>query len=587
MSADPTKATARAVPVAAPRPSEEFPRGFVPADADLGDWEQVEPLFRDLAERSVDSAVELEAWLRDRSELEACLAEERARRYIAMTCHTDDEELEARYLEFIEGVVPRSKPWRHRLNERFVESPFRDELDPERYRVLDRDVAVEIEIFREDNVPLQTEASKLSQRYQKICGAMTVEFDGEERTLPQMARYLEETDRQLRRRAWEAIVERRLKDRDELDRIFDELVELRHRIACNAGFDDYRGYAFRSMGRFDYGPEDAEAFHEAVQRCVVPLARRIDERRRERLGVERLRPWDLAVDPLGRPPLRPFADAEELARGVQGILARLDGELAGQFASLREGGELDLDSRKGKAPGGYMSTLDEVRRPFIFMNAAGLHRDVETLLHESGHAFHALATRAEPLHHYRHAPIEFAEVASMTMELLADDHLDVFYDEDEAARAKRQHLEGVVGLLPWVARVDAFQHWIYTHPDHDRAGRTAAWLELDDRLGPRLDWSGHEDAREAQWQRQLHVFCYPFYYIEYGIAQLGALQIWRRARERGVDEALQAYRRGLALGGSRPLPELFEAAGARFDFSEETLRPLVELVDRELGALSA
>ncbi|MGD8817969.1 MAG: M3 family metallopeptidase, partial [Acidobacteriota bacterium] len=297
-----------------------------------------------------------------------------------------------------------------------------------------------------------------------------------------------------------------------------------------------------------------------------------------------LRPWDLEVDPLGRGPLQPFETSDQLEDGVQEIFARLDPELAALFASMRSEGDLDLDSRKGKAPGGYMSTRDEKRRPFIFMNAAGVQRDVETLLHESGHAFHAFATRHEPLVAYRHSPIEFAEVASMTMELFADDDLDVFYSTDDAARAKRKHLEGIIKILPWIAQIDAFQHWIYAHPDHGRDERTARWLQLDKDFGAAVDWSGYRDNRESYWQRQLHLFLHPFYYIEYGIAQLGALQLWLRFKG-NRKEALQGYRSALALGGSRPLPELFEAAGARFDFSAETIGPLVEAVQEELAGL--
>lgn len=318
----------------------------------------------------------------------------------------------------------------------------------------------------------------------------------------------------------------------------------------------------------------------------MPLANDLAERRRQALGLCSLRPWDYGVDPLGREPLRPFEGAEELGAGCRRIFARIDPELEAQFVGMLEGSELDLESRKGKAPGGYQSTLDEQRRPFIFMNAAGLHRDVETLLHEAGHAFHAIAARQDPLVKYRHAPIEFAEVASMTMELFGDDHLDEFYSYDDAARAKRKHLEGIIGLLPWIARVDAFQHWIYTHPGHSGDERTAAWLALAERFETPTDWDGYPEQQESSWQRQLHIFCYPFYYIEYGIAQLGALQLWLRFK-RDPKQALGDYRAALALGGSRPLPELFEAAGARFDFSADTIQPLVEAVQQELAGLPA
>ena len=585
--------------------TETFPRTFVPADTDFGDWEDIEPLFKVLLDRQIDNPEELEQWLLDNSELMACVSEERSERYIEMSCDTAASDKERAYLDFLENIAPRVKSCVYALNTKYVASESRGGLNADRYGVLDREVTAEIELFREENIPLQTEVSKLAQQYQKITGAMTAEYKDEEHTLPQMAKYLEETDRDVRQQAWELVISRRLQDRDEMDAIFDRQLQLRQQIAANAGFDDYRSYAFKSMMRFDYNIEDSEHFQETVRQLVVPLYRDLNLRQFGMLaeeskgkscqsvvqssndptgGFRTLRPWDLEVDPLGRDPLRPFENTEKLESGVQEIFTRLDPELAGLFASMRSQGDLDLESRKGKAPGGYMSTRDEKRRPFIFMNAAGVQRDVETLLHEAGHAFHAFATQHEPLVGYRHSPIEFAEVASMTMELFAADELDVFYDTEDAARAKRKHLESIIKIIPWIAQIDRFQHWIYANPDHSRADRTACWLELDRAFGARVDWSGYQESRESYWQRQLHLFVHPFYYIEYGIAQLGALQLWLRFK-RDQGEALRSYRAALALGGSRPLPELFEVAGARFDFSAETIKPLVDAVQDELAEL--
>lgn len=563
----------------------EFPRRFLPADVDFGDWSQIEPWMKKLTERPIESAEDLERWLLDRSELEAALSEARARRYIAMTRNTGDEAIEKEYLNFIENVEPKCKPFQHAMNGKFYHCPQRGALDPERYGVLSRNIAAEIEIYREENIPLKTECNKLSQRYQKRCGEMMVEFDGKEQTLPQMAKYLEETDRERRRAAWELTWKRRLQNREEFDEIYGQLIGLRDQIAKNAGFANYRDYAFKMYKRFDYGPDDCMAFHKAAQECVVPLARKIAENRRASLGLDTLRPWDLAVDPLNRPPLKPFETADELCDGAERIFERLDPELAADFRSMRANGELDLESRKGKAPGGYLYCRDEIRRPFIFMNAAGLQRDVETLLHESGHAFHSLATRNEPLLDYRDSPIEFAEVASMSMELFGGRFLEEYYSPAEAARARRNHLEGIVGILPWIARIDDFQHWVHTNPGHSPMDREAYWLELEERYGVNLDWSGREDVRAMNWQRQLHLFVHAFYYIEYGIAQLGALQLWKNYQDDPA-EALRRYRAGLALGGTKPLPELFETAGARFDFSIDAIQPLMKLIEMELDAMA-
>jgi oligoendopeptidase F len=564
------------------------PRRFVPRAINLGDWNNIAPLFDQLERRAAAcaSAADLEPWLLDWSELNAAIDEESAKRYIAMTCHTDDAEAEKAYLHFIEHVEPRLKPRQFKLARTYVGHPLRAQLPKPRYQVFDRDTQVQVELFREENVPLETEEAKLGQQFQKLTGSLTVQFRGEERTLIQMGRYLEEPDRPLRQEAWELIANRRLQEAGQFEEIFDQLVKLRQQIAHNAGFANYRDYAFRKMGRFDYTPADCEAFHQAVEQEVMPVVRELQAERKRKLGVEPLRPWDLAADPLRRPPLRPFERVEQMVAHTQEIFDRLDRELAAGFQRMQNLRLLDLANRKGKAPGGYQQNLSEARVPFIFMNAVGLQRDVETILHEAGHAFHALAARDEDLFAYRSAPIEFCEVASMSMELLGNEFLEQFYAAPEANRARRTHLEGIMTVLSWIATVDAFQHWIYTHPGHARAERTAAWLGLMDRFGGDADWHGYDAARANLWHRQLHIFTHPFYYIEYGIAQLGALQVWANSKRDKAD-ALNHYKGALALGGSRPLPELFAAAGCNFEFSQKTMAPLVRLVRDELAKLPA
>jgi oligoendopeptidase F len=570
--------------------SISYPRRFVPADANMGDWAAIEPLFDELDARAIDTPEQLERWLLDQSELAACISEEGSKRYVAMTCQTDDPEREKAHLFFVEQITPKCKPRWHRLRQRYVSAPARAALagqaapTRERYRVFDRSAVAAVELFRDANVPLQTDDDKLDQQYQKICGAMTVNYDGREQTLPQMARYLREPDRKVRQEAWELVGSRRLADREAIDEIFDQMISVRDRVARNADLPDFRDYQFKAYERFDYTPADCIAFHNAIEKTIVPAVRRLHGDRKRTLGVDVLRPWDLAVDPHNRPPLKPFTGGAELAEKCIRVFTRLDPILGGQFAAMVQAGWLDLESRKGKAPGGYQATFDETRHPFIFMNAVGLHHDVETLLHEGGHAFHALACRDEPLLAYRHCGMEMAEVASMGMELIAFDLLDEFYSPADLARARREKLEDVLVLFPWIATIDAFQHWLYTHPKHSRGERTETWLAIAGRFGGAEDWTGYEDIRQAAWQRQLHLFTVPFYYIEYGIAQIGALQLWRNSRANKV-AALRNYRKALALGGSRPLPELWSAAGLTFDFSESTLAPLIELVQRELETL--
>jgi oligoendopeptidase F len=417
-----------------------------------------------------------------------------------------------------------------------------------------------------------------------LIGSLTVQFRGEEQTLVQMGRHLEDPDRALRQEAWELVAKRRLQEAGQIEQIFEQLLKLREKIAANAGFPNYLQYAFRARGRFDYTAEDCLKFHEAIEKEVMPVLRQLQSQRRGQLGLDALRPWDLAVDPLNRPALRPFERIDNLVSNTRDIFVQLDSKLAREFTLMRDLHLLDLDNRKGKAPGGYQSTLAEARLPFIFMNAIGIQRDVETILHEAGHAFHALATRGEDLYAYRSAPIEFCEVASMSMELLGNEFIEKFYAPGDAQRARRDHLEGIVEIFPWIATVDAFQHWLYSHPGHSRADRQKAWVELMDRFGGDVDWTGYEEARANLWHRQLHIFIHPFYYVEYGIAQLGALQVWANSKKNKA-RALEQYHHALSLGGSRPLPELFEAAGCRFDFTRETVKPLVNLVSAELAIL--
>lgn len=559
------------------------PRTFLSEDADLGNWETVQESIQRLMARDIATRPALEAWLEDLSELEAALSEEYAARYIAMTCHTDDHELEARFVQFVQEIEPKTKPEFFALNKKYLASPARAELPREEFLVYDRAIENSVRIFREENVPLQTEDELLSQQYQKLSGEQVVEFRGKAHTMPQLAKYLEETDRGLRREAWHAQVERQLADREAMETIFDKMLDLRHRMALNAGFANFLEYQFARLGRFDYTPADCRAFHEAVESAVVPLRRELREARRKHLGLDRLAPYDLNVDEHGRPPLRPFENGEELAAGTRRIFGAVAPVFVEEFAVLEKHGLLDLESRKGKAPGGYQQDLPERGLPFIFMNATGRNDDVFTLLHEGGHAFHALLSHPVRLYGRRHAPIEFCEVASMGMEVMACERLESFYTDADAARARAMHLEDIIVILPWIARVDAFQHWLYTHPGHTRAEREAEWLRMDAQFGDDLDWEDLEVWRRCAWVRQLHFFCVPLYYIEYGIAQLGALQLWQRFRA-DAEGTVAEYRKALALGYTRPLPDLFGAAGLRFAFDEGVVGPLVREVRDALRA---
>jgi oligoendopeptidase F len=572
---------------------------LIPAELDTTRFENLEPLFKALLARPVSSAEELALWLLDRSELSAACSEGRANLYISMTCDTDDKAAQAAYGAYIENVAPKLTPLFFELDKRLVELAKKFPLDPQRYGVLLRGSQADVELFREENVPLETELAKLSQKYDQIAGAMSVRFEGEEKTLPQMAKYQEVQDRAVRESAWRTVMDRRYQDVDAINGVYDEMVTLRTRVGRNAGFPNYVGYAFKSKHRFDYGVEACREFHRGVEEAIVPVVREFDAKRARGLGLSALRPWDFSVDPKGRPPLRPFQGGKDLMDKSLATFRRMDGRLADMFARLgrgdesrgaRDGACLDLDSRRGKAPGGYQYMRDRTRRPFIFMNAAGMHKDVETMVHEAGHAFHSMLCEGEPLVEYRHSPIEFAEVASMSMELLSMPHWrggsPAFYSSDEDwARAAREQLKHSLLLLPWIAQIDAFQLFVYSYPEHTRDERAGFWLGLDERFGSRIDWTGIEKYRRWVWQRQLHLFSHPFYYIEYGIARLGALQLWLHALEKGEKSAVELYIKGLSLGGSRPLPELFRASGLVFEFGPDAVKRIAERVRHELEKL--
>ena len=553
---------------------------------DAKKWDELQPIYQEFLDREIVSADALESWLLELGQFDAYVGETGSMLYVDMTCDTENEEVKQAYLDFVEQVQPELAKVGDSLNRKLAESPYADELDSVEYNVLLRDTRMGIAIFREENIALGTELTKLGQRYNEICGAMTVQFDGEERTMQQMGKYLQVNDREVRESAYRAVGERRFQDAEEIDELYDKMIALRHQVAQNAGYENFRDYTFDSKRRFDYTPTDCEAFQTAIEQICVPLMREIDGERRDALGLKALRMWDMGHDVQGRNPLQPFTEVEEMVAGTSRMFHRLSSELGEFFDSLRDGTSLDLDSRKGKAPGGYQLQRDHSRKPFIFMNATGLQRDLETMVHEAGHAFHSIYADEIPLVDYRSAPIEFCEVAAMSMELLTHDFLDEFYSSDDANRAVREHLEGIVSILAWIATIDAFQHWIYTNPGHSKEERHQQWLNLGDRFGSILDWTGFEDWRKVGWQRQLHLFSYPFYYIEYGIAQLGALQLWLQY-QKNPQTALDNYAKSMRLGGSRPLPELFEAGEMSFDLGNSTVQGLIDAVRAELDELPA
>jgi oligoendopeptidase F len=548
-------------------------------------WSQIEPFYNELEQRPLD-ATSCDAWLRDWSRLSDLISERFSRLYVALTINTADAAAEQRYNAFLDQIYTRVEAADQRLKQKLLASA----LTPAGLEVPLRGMRAEAALFREANLPLLNEERKLAAEYDKIIGAQTVAWQGQERTVAQLKPVYQADDRSLREQAWRLTSQRQLADRAAINALWARLLELRLRLAANAGCADYRDYRWQQMWRFDYAPDDCVRFHEAIEQVVVPAAARIYERRRQQLGVATLRPWDLDVDPQGRPALRPFDDVAQLEAHCEAIFEQVDPELGAYFHTMRQERLLDLDNRKGKSPGGYCTSFNSVRRPFIFMNAVGLHDDVQTMLHEGGHAFHVFESAHLPYSYQLSVGTEFAEVASMAMELLAGPYLaraaGGFYDADGVRRARVEHLENIILFWPYMAVVDAFQHWVYAHADEarDPARCDATWAALWHRFMKGVDWSDLDDELVTGWHRKLHIHRIPFYYVEYGLAQLGAVQVWHNAlRDRAA--AVDSYRRALALGGTAALPDLYATAGARFAFDAPTLREAVALLEQTIAEL--
>ena len=564
-----------------------IPRKYLPADFKITDWPTLEPYLKELLERPLQSKEILEQWLQDLSEVEAVIGEDAAWRQIRMTCDTENKALEEAFTFFVMEIQPKIQPYADKLNRKLVENEFTQSLQGEAYQVYLRNVKKNIELFREENIQLNADIAVLSQQYAVISGKMSVEVEGQEYTLQQATKFLENHDRQLRESVYRKIQDRRLQDKETLNELYSKLVQKRNQVAINAGFSNYRDYKFADLGRFDYKKEDCYQFHEAVKTGVLPLVDFIYDRKRQRLGLDSLKPWDIDAEPEGVQPLHPFTSGEELVQKTIECFTRMNPFFGECLVKMKEMGRLDLDSRKGKAPGGYNCPLPETGAPFIFMNAAGQMGDVTTMVHEGGHAIHSFLAHQLPLTAFKEYPMEIAEVASMTMELFSMDYWDVFFEnENDLKRAKQQQLERVLTIFPWIATIDKFQHWVYENPQHSLEERAENWRNiLNDYTSVAIDIKGLEEYRKYSWQRQLHLYEVPFYYIEYGIAQLGAIGLWKQFKE-NKDQAINNYITALKLGGTKTLPQLYEAAGLKFSFAPDYISELMLFVQGEMERIT-
>ncbi len=562
------------------------PRVYLPASFIITDWQSLEPYFKDLLNRDITNKEQLEIWLKDSSELEAAISENACWRQIKMTCDTENKELENAFNFFVMEIQPKIQPYADALNKKLLQSTFVKDLDEAQYKTYLRTVRKNIELFREENIPIQADLGVLQQQFGQINGRMTIQHNGQEYTLQQASRFLESKDRSEREAVYRKIQERRYQDKETLNKLYTELVTKRQQVAINAGFENYRDYKFKELGRFDYTKEDCFQFHEGVKLHVLPLVETLYKHKKEKLGVDTLRPWDMEAEPEGTGPLRPFATGEELLQKSIDCFEKLNPFFADCFRTMNNMGHFDLESRKGKAPGGYNCPLAESGAPFIFMNAAGQMSDVTTMVHEGGHAVHSFLTHPLELSAFKEYPMEIAEVASMAMELFSMDHWDSFFsNEKELKRAKAHQLERSITVFPWIATIDKFQHWVYENPIHTLEQRAEKWLEILTEFSTNiLDTSGLEAFRKYSWQRQLHLFEVPFYYIEYGIAQLGAIGLWMQYKQ-NPEKALTNYMTALSLGGTKTLPELYATAGIEFNLSPGYIAKLAAFVNEELQVL--
>lgn len=559
---------------------------FLPASFQLTVWDKLKVYYEDLRSREINSVDELKRWIKDRNDLDAVVSEAFSWRYIRITVDSADQEAAELYQYAVQELSPRIASYDNDLNRKLVACPYLSELDQQQYGIYLRNIRKSVRMFRESNIPLATDAHLKSKEYGRIFSEMTIGVNGRQMTLQKAGTLLEETDRSCRENVYHKINQRILQDTNNLEDLFNDLLKKRHQIALNAGFENFRDYKFEDLGRFDYSVEDCLEFHESIQYEILPLVDELNEYRQATLGLGKLRPWDLHVDTCGLAPLRPFDNTDELVEKSINCLGKLDPLFSHVISTMREMGHLDLGSRKGKRPGGYNMPLMITGVPFIFMNATHSLTDMRTFLHESGHAIHSYLTKEHPLITDKRVPSEVAELAAMTMELLTMDHWDIFFqDPEDLRRAKISQLENVLKVLPWIATVDQFQHWVYTHPEHTRAERRQQWMKILHSFSSGIvDSDGLDHYSEYIWHKQLHIFEVPFYYIEYGMAQLGAIAIWKRYRDH-PELAIQQYIDALKLGYTRPIHEIYETAGIRFDFSREYVAELGSFVKKELQEL--
>lgn len=558
----------------------------LPSNFRLDSWIKLEPYYRELANRRIRSLIELEEWILDRSQVDAVVFEEFGWRYIRMTVDMSNESAIKKYNEFVKDIRSKVMTCEQKLDEKLLNNPFIHQLSRKRFSVYVRGIQKKSLLFQEDNLVLLSQESLLARKYGELLANISVEIEGRQLTIQQTNALLESPDRELRARAYQATIKTMQQQKMVFDTLFDQLLEVRNAIADNANHPNYVSYIFEQLGRFDYTPLDCHIFHKSVEQKVLPILDEINQRRKDRLGIDQLRPWDLQAESSTGQAVVLTTNVDDLIETAQKVLQAVHPFFADCLATMQAVQHLDLEIRPSKRPGGYNMPLGVTGIPFIFMNVAGSKTDVRTLMHETGHAVHSFLMKDLELSTAQRPPAEIAELAAMTMELLTLDHWGHFFEAQETfSQVKIWMLENILQLLPWIATIDKFQHWLYANPQHTTAERKAAWLEIYYSLSPStIHNQDLQDLYAYYWHRQLHLFEAPFYYIEYGIAQLGAIAIWKNYKENG-EQAISQFMEALKLGYTQTIPEVYQTAGIAFDFSESYIQELVNFVYEQLQEL--
>jgi oligoendopeptidase F len=561
-------------------------RNFLPNDFKVTTWEELEPFYSILLKSEINNTQDLKIWIKNKNEIDSIVSEDFAWRYIKMNCNTSAKELSDSFEYFIQNIEPKLSPISNELNKKLIACKFSNELVDSAYQIYLRSIKRSIQLFREENVPLFLEINTLQQEYGKICSEMLVQINDKEYTLQQAAKFLEITDRNIRKEVYETIANRRFKDKEKLDELLNKLIKLRHQVALNSGYNNFRDYMHDELGRFDYGVKDCLSFHESIKKNSLFILNSLAEERKKELNITELFPYDLEVDTSGKDALKPFNTSQDLIEKTIKTFNRLNPFIANCIFTMQKNNYLDLESRKNKAPGGFNYPLMESGIPFIYMNSVGSQKDLVTMVHEGGHALHSFLCNDLEISAFKNTPMEVAELASMSMELLSMEYWDVFFEnKEDLKRAKIDQLEKVLETLPWVAAVDKFQHWIYLNPDHTSIERSDKWNEIYDEFSSKvISFEGYENFKKNMWQKQLHIYEVPFYYIEYGIAQLGAIAIWRNFKE-NKETSIQKYMAALKIGYTSTIKEIYAIAGIKFDFSEEYVRELLQFTFEQLQKL--